>query len=125
MMNKQAEKALKMAVKALEDYPYEHRTAKMDDALQACKEALALSEKQYTFPDKKQPEQEPSKLEIAGFELDNVIADMKLSGQFDCVNYDTVVSVRKTIADYVAWQGNKELIGLGDAFEQALKEKNT
>ena len=32
--------ALKMAIEALEDYPYEHRTAKMDDALQACKEAL-------------------------------------------------------------------------------------
>ena len=40
MMTKQTEEALKMAIEALEDYPYEHRTAKMDDALQACKEAL-------------------------------------------------------------------------------------
>ena len=39
-MNTQTQEALKMAIDALEEYPYKHRTAKMDDALQACKEAL-------------------------------------------------------------------------------------
>jgi hypothetical protein len=38
--NMTKDEALKIAIEALEDYPYEHRTAKMDDALQACKQAL-------------------------------------------------------------------------------------
>lgn len=74
-------------------------------------------------------------LKMAIFELDGVIADIKLSGEFDCVSYDTVVRVRKTIADYVApsWQGltAKEIASIPlneytvQTVERMLKEKNT
>jgi hypothetical protein len=57
------DEALKMAIDAMQSYQKYY----MNRAINACKEALDLSEKQYTFPDKlniancdlKQPAQEP------------------------------------------------------------------
>ena len=70
-MNK--DEALKIAIEALEDANSMiasewSRYGEYDEAINACKEALDLSEKQYTFPDKlkiancdlKQPAQEAS-----------------------------------------------------------------
>jgi hypothetical protein len=94
MMNK--DEALHKALKVLNclnnDRIYE--TAWVKDAINACEEALATNEESLLV--------QPNALKMAGFELDGVIADIKLSGEFDCVSYDTVVRVRKTIADYVA-----------------------
>ena len=66
-MTKQTEEALKMAIEALDrvaeylagDEQFNFDIYKIDKAYLTCKEALALSEKQHTFPDKKQPAQEP------------------------------------------------------------------
>jgi hypothetical protein len=179
-MNTQTQEALKMAIEALEcideDLVQPTYYLLVKDAIPACKEALAQSEKELTKSEKAsikfeltlptvrkildlkpaqepdliwqdgkfkrrkdltlyggekfythpapQPAQEPPKggytidavwvdefsqsdtkpnaLEMAGFELDGVIADIKMGDEFDRVSFDTVVRVRKTIADYVA-----------------------
>ena len=58
------DEALKMAIEVIEAFG---RGCDCDDyfmdiasTIDACKEALALSEKQHTFSDKKQPAQEPN-----------------------------------------------------------------
>ena len=69
------DEALKMAIEALEDYPYEHRTAKMDDALQSCKDALEqLKEPQYLYVSKG----ENGKPELSFIDHQDVINKIKL-----------------------------------------------
>jgi hypothetical protein len=67
-MNTQTQEALKMAIEVMYcNSPKIGLTQEIEEAIKACKEALDLSEKQYTFPDKlniancdlKQPAQEP------------------------------------------------------------------
>jgi len=57
LVNEALHKALKVLNCLNNDRVYE--IAWVKGAINACEEALALSEKQHTFPDKKQPAQEP------------------------------------------------------------------
>jgi hypothetical protein len=86
-------------------------------------------------------------LKMASYELNGVIADVEKFDGFDDVCLQTIKRVRSTIEEALeqpAWQGltdneklanirkwaenntirGQELIGLCDAIEQALKEKN-
>lgn len=124
-MTKQTEDALKMAIEALEDYPYEHRTAKMDDALQACKEALA------------QPAQEP----VAWKHFDKAYSKACNSSQpQDWMDAALLAQQARNTHPAPSWQGlsDDEIAKVFDdigvsttnrkiyrAIEQALKDKNS
>lgn len=91
-MNTQTQEALKMAMRGIESmFNAPDSTLFAPDWLKiynACKEAL------------EQTAQEPSKLKMAGFDLDGVIADGYREG-LDNVSLSTIKRVRKIIADYV------------------------
>ena len=106
-MNKQT-KALKMVIEALQNIdnwlPTIGQRGLRDyeaDALQACKEAIVSDVTDIDVGEITQPAERPSKLEMAGFELDGVIADGYREG-LDNVSLSTIKRVRKTISDYVA-----------------------
>jgi hypothetical protein len=67
LVNEALHKALKVLNCLNNDRVYE--TAWVKGAINACEEALALSEKQHTFPDKKQPAQEFMAYEIGTVKL--------------------------------------------------------
>jgi hypothetical protein len=126
------DEVLKMAIEALEDYPYEHRTAKMDDALQACKEAL----------------EQPSVAELNGEYLrDTYVEGLSQPAQepiHNCPNCNSLFTKEIHSIPAPSWQGlsddevdavwfevvkENNFEGAGKYFaraiEQALKEKNT
>lgn len=135
-MTKQTE-ALKMAIEAMEraeEVDWELNSLHVLNilqAIQACKEALALSEKQHTFPDKKQPAQKPvAWMNDIAFSMDKELLGTR----------SRIVPLYTNPAP--TWQGLKikeiwEIVEdiedddginmeeFARAIEQALKEKNT
>ena len=144
LVNEALHKALKVLNCLNNDRVYE--TAWVNGAINACEEALALSEKQHIFPDKKQPAQEP----VAWMNDIAFSMDKELLGTRSRIVplYIHPAPLQNKSAE--SWQGNKEFVGLSDdeileidksidpkisigkgktlfarAIEQALKEKNT
>lgn len=92
------DEALKMAIDYLELQGF---SIERQATLEACKEAILRDVTDIDVGEIAQPAQELSKLEMAGFDLDGVIADGYREG-LDNVSLSTIKRVRKTISDYVA-----------------------
>lgn len=150
-MNEQTQEALKMAIKALEMWDKKHiiemkvgeRWIDLSYAINACKEALeqptvAELNDEYLRDTNviglEQPAQEPVSL-----------GDFDNMSKAECVDYIEYLRKEIDLLRFKEWQGltdnekllsirkwsenntmrGIELIGLCDAIEQALKEKNT
>jgi hypothetical protein len=131
-------KALKVLNCLNNDRVYE--TAWVKGAINACEEALNLSEKQYTFPDKNIPAQEASEQSPC----EQPVAWLHIDGDSTCTNNTKKyggVDKEYSIPLYThphQWQGltadeirhclyefnTQDFIQFARAIEQALKEKN-
>ena len=122
------DEALKMAYDWLNEYA-------PPEVVQACKEALALSEKQHTFPDKKQPAQEPvAWMNDIAFSMDKELLGTRSrivplythpAPSWQGLSDDEICLLNGKLSNVAGeFAGLSDWILFANAIEQALKEKN-